>query len=149
MFYSLQTGINFIRAVDKICSDCNKEPIEKSILYIRRLTQAQFFVNAVGELLSSHHFDQIVDQILPFIESERGLRGGTFFLYNIAWDYLDEEHKSRMVQKLKTLPANRPGDAEKFIEIAGKYLSEQDRQDILLSCEKVLRLNSPTKPSGT
>ena len=141
--YSFQNGINVIRTVDEICPDCNKEKlIDKSILYIRKLSEAQTFVGSVGKFLASHHFDQILDQILPFIENERGLRGGTFFLHNILRDYLDEEHKFRVVQKLKTLPVHRPGEAEKFINIAGKYLSEQDRQDILRrsssSCQKSL-----------
>ena len=130
--HSLRSSIHFIRAIDRLYPKHNKEAlIDRGISFLRDLTDAQLFINSLTNILTSHHFEKILDQIFPFIESNRGIRGGNSFLHYIMMPSSPkEESLSRIVDKLKELPVHKPEHANRFIEVAGDYLSEQDIQDI-------------------
>ncbi len=131
--HSFDSGMQFILLVrdnDKKFSHSSKDKvIDKTILHLHRLDEVQRLMKAAGGLLSENHLDQMFNQVLPFIETQRGLRGGTRFLRFIK-EYANSVQQKRMIEMFKNLSANTALDAEKFIDLAGEYLSEEDRSSI-------------------
>ena len=131
--YHFDSGMHFIRFIrenDKKFPKSSKDKvIDKVIVYLHTLSEVGRLARAAGNFLSENHLDQMLNQVLPFIKTKRGMRGGTQFLRFVK-EYMSTAQQARMVEVLKDIPARTLKDAEGFINMAGEHLSEEDQNNI-------------------
>ena len=130
---SFERGQQFIKFIQtskiNLPNSSKDQIIDKTISYLTRLSEVQSLMLTAGSLISKDHFSQMLNQVMPFIKTQRGLKGGTRFL-SFVEKHISADQKSRIIGALKHLPAQNAEEVQNFIKKAEGYLSEEDQNRI-------------------